>query len=307
MVSRIARTLGNALNLNVDLIEAVALGHDLGHTPFGHAGEHILDEICRQKTGKRFSHNIHSIRVVDNIFPLNITLQTLDGIACHNGEIELDEYSPSFSLSFEKFDSEIEKCYHDIEHVKKLTPSTLEASVVRISDIIAYLGKDRHDAEKSNYSLKPFLDYGIGVTNAEIINNLTVNIVENSYAKPFIKMDKEVFKALKKCKEDNYEIIYKNPSFENANQTIAKMCEELYKKLLTDLTNGNKTSTIYTHHINYLNKPYYKRAFPYEETDKNQIVVDYIASMTDDYFVELFNHLFPSSTLKLEYVGYFNK
>ena len=79
----------------------------------------------------------------------------------------------------------------------------------------------------------------------------------------------------------------------------------LYDKLLLDLENKNTSSPIFTHHINYLTKPYYKRQTPYEETEKNQIVVDYIASMTDDYFVELFNYLFPSSTLKLNYVGYF--
>ncbi|MDE6557725.1 MAG: HD domain-containing protein, partial [Clostridia bacterium] len=72
LVSRIARTIGGALNLNLDLIEAIALGHDIGHTPFGHAGEQLLDELYCEKTGRHFSHNIHSVRVLDGIYPYNI-------------------------------------------------------------------------------------------------------------------------------------------------------------------------------------------------------------------------------------------
>ncbi len=306
LVSRIARTIGGVLNLNTDLIEAIALGHDLGHTPFGHTGEYILDGIYREHTGRRFAHNIHSVRVLDKIFPLNVTLQTLDGIACHNGEMELDNYSPVSLIDFNYFDQQVEKCYVDIDHVKTLIPCTLEGCVVRISDIIAYLGKDRHDAEKSIPLPKEFTDYGIGIINAEIVNNLMVNIIENSYGKPYIKMDTEVFNALKKCKVENYERIYKNPHVKNTEITIKEMMSKIYDKLLIDLKDNNLKSYIYNHHINYINKPYYKRFTPYEQTEPNQIVVDYIASMTDDYFIDLFNHLFPSSSLKIEYKGYFD-
>ena len=94
LVSRIARTIGAALNLNLDLIEAIALGHDIGHPPFAHSGENYLDELYYNHAGRHFSHSIHSVRVLDTIFPLNISLQVLDGIACHNGELELEEYRP---------------------------------------------------------------------------------------------------------------------------------------------------------------------------------------------------------------------
>jgi dGTPase len=182
LVSRIARTIGRALNLNLDLIEAIALGHDIGHTPFGHAGERYLDEIYREHTGRRFSHNIHSVRVLDKIYPLNISLQTLSGIASHDGELELSEYRPRPLTSFDEFDRQIEACYTDKNEVKKLVPSTLEGCVMRISDIIAYLGKDRQDAARANMVTESdFTPTPIGYRNAEIINNLVVNIVENSY------------------------------------------------------------------------------------------------------------------------------
>ena len=135
LVSRIARTIGQALNLNPDLIEAIALGHDIGHTPFGHKGETYLDELYSLHTGRRFSHNIHSVRVLDKIFPLNLTLQTLNGIAAHDGEMELEKYTPMPLESFLEFDNQIEACYADKANVKRLVPATLEGCVVRISDI----------------------------------------------------------------------------------------------------------------------------------------------------------------------------
>lgn len=306
LVSRIARTIGKALNLNLDLIEAIALGHDIGHTPFGHAGESFLDELLFSHTGRHFSHNIHSVRVLDKIFPYNISLQTLNGIAAHDGEMELCEYYPKTLESFEDFDKQIEACYIDKKNVRKLVPATLEGCVMRISDIIAYLGKDRQDAEKANIvNNRDFDDGTIGVYNAQIINNLITNIVENSYGKPYIKMDQEHFDALRKAKADNYSLIYKQEKVGEAYNTIKPMMAEMYEKLLEDLIKGDKSSPIFTHHIDYVNQAHYTREIPYEETEPNQIVVDYIASMTDDYFVDLYAHLFPDSDKKIIYKGYF--
>ena len=88
LVSRIARNIGSVLGLNLDLIEAIALGHDIGHTPFGHAGERFLSELYHNETNRYFNHNVHSARVLDTIFARNFTMQTLDGVLCHNGEFE---------------------------------------------------------------------------------------------------------------------------------------------------------------------------------------------------------------------------
>ena len=309
LVSRIARTIGKALNLNLDLIEAIALGHDIGHTPFGHAGEGFLDELYYANTGRRFSHNVHSVRVLDKIFPLNISLQTLSGIAAHDGEFELAEYYPKPFEGFKDFDTAIEECYLDKSNVKKLVPSTLEGCVMRISDIIAYLGKDRQDADKADIAnQKDFSESKIGTINAEIINNLIVNIIENSYGKPYIKMDEEHFKALSAAKAANYDLIYKNEAVDTALKTTVKpMMKQIYEKMLYDLKNGDEASPIFRHHIAFLQKSHYKNETPYVKTEANQIVVDYVASMTDDYFIDLHAHLFPESKLKIEYKGYFDK
>ncbi|MBR5501000.1 MAG: HD domain-containing protein [Clostridia bacterium] len=308
LVSRIARTIGKALGLNLDLIEAIALGHDLGHTPFGHAGEEFLDELLYAQTGRHFSHNIHSVRVLDQIFPYNISLQTLNGIASHDGELELAAYYPKTLTSFEEFDAQIEACYEDKKNVRKMVPATLEGCVMRISDIIAYLGKDRQDAEKANIlHTGAYDESAIGTYNAEIINNLIVNIIENSYGKPYIKMDEEHFAALQKAKADNYALIYKNDTVKQAiSTTVRPMMQKLYARLLADLQNEDSSSPIFTHHIAYVNKSHYQRAVPYAQTEPNQIVVDYIASMTDDYFIDLYGYLFPDSEYKIVYKGYFD-
>ena len=308
LVSRIARNIGRALNLNCDLIEAIALGHDIGHTPFGHAGERFLDELLAAETGRHFAHNIHSLRELSEIYPLNVTLQTLNGIAAHNGEMEQSLYQPKPLADFEAFDQQIEGCYCDPEQIKKLVPCTVEGCVVRIADIIAYLGKDRQDAERAELVQNCAFSGGVlGIYNAEIINNLTVNIVEHSYGKPYIQMDNAHFEALQAAKRENYGRIYRSEAVEQAlYQVIRPMMQQLYARLLADLKEGNTASPIFTHHIAYVNQAHYARSMPYEQTEPNQLVTDYIASMTDDYFIDLLAYLFPKSDLKITYKGYFN-
>ena len=145
-VSRIARNIGKALHLNLELIEAIALGHDIGHPAFAHTGESLLDKLYYKHTGRHFLHNIHSVRVLDKIHPYNLGLETLYGIASHNGELELSEYRPVPVKDFDELDKIMENCCLDKTYADKIMPSTMEGAVVRISDIIAYLGKDRQDA-----------------------------------------------------------------------------------------------------------------------------------------------------------------
>ena len=218
------------------------------------------------------------------------------------------EYRPKEITDFKEFDRQIEECYIDKSAVRKLVPSTLEGCVVRISDIIAYLGKDRQDAERARIEIQDnFVGGAIGRHNAEMIRNLTVNIVENSYGMPYIKMDEEHFKALKQAKEDNYKLIYKTEKVEAVHENIIRpMMKEIYDRLLWDLENNNTDSPIFRHHIDFVNRTHYSRTASYESTEKNQIVVDYIASMTDDYFIDLHEYLFPCSSLKVEYKGYFD-
>lgn len=312
LVSRIARNIGSALNLNLDLIEAISLGHDIGHTPFGHAGERILSRLYQEHAGRYFNHNVHSVRVLDTMVHRNISLQTLDGIICHNGEMEQQEYRPQPLADFTEFDRRVEECYVNQSAIVRLVPSTLEACVMRICDIIAYLGKDRQDAIRLGMvpSEKIFSNDTIGNTNAEIINNLIVNIIENSYGKPYLSMGEEYFTALQTAKSQNYEYIYGNKETEKIfRENIEPMFEAVYERLLGDAVHKNRDSVLYTHHVALIEEMNrYSQTFDleaYMESEPNELVVDYIAGMTDDYFVDLYHILFPEGKYDVQYVGYF--
>lgn len=312
LVSRIARNIGSLLGLNTDLIEAIALGHDIGHTPFGHAGERYLSECLQEHTGRYFNHNVHSVRVLDDILNRNVSLQTLDGILCHNGEFAMQEYRPVKMEDFAAFDIKYEQCYEDKKAIDRLVPYTLEACVVRICDMIAYLGKDRQDARRANLIVDDsiFDEQTFGKSNPEIINNLIVNIVENSYGRDCIVMDDEYYKAIKATKKENYDKIYFNEGVNRIyEERIRPMFHLMYEQLLSDLKAGDTSSIIYKHHIDYVkeNTATYGYDKYLNETEPNQMVVDFIASMTDDYFVDLFDYLFPGSKYKIEYVSYFEE
>ncbi len=310
LVSRIARNIGAVLGLNLDLIEAIALGHDIGHTPFGHAGERFLNELYHNQTGRYFNHNVHSARVLDQLFARNFTLQTLDGVLCHNGEFEQQEYRPKYDKTFAQFDAETEACCEEGKPaIDRLIPATLEGCVVRICDMIAYLGKDRQDAQTANIIAPnyPFQTEQIGTQNAAMINNWTVDILENSYGKDYILMSKTAFADLSTAKRENYEVIYRNEAIEQQyNDMLKPMFEEVYTRLLQDVKSGNRDSVIFRHHIDFLaeNLKYYHH-MDYAATEPNQIVVDYIASMTDDYFIDLHRYLFPDSRYTVEFQSYF--
>ncbi len=308
MVSRIARTIGSALHLNVDLIEAIALGHDIGHPPFGHTGEKYLDQLYFEHAGRHFYHNIHSVRVLDKLYPYNLSLQVLSGIASHNGEQELEVYTPKALPDFETFDEQMERCYTDRAFAARLSPATLEACVVRISDIIAYLGKDRQDAEITHVTDASAFDESPDTAGtSEIINDLVVNIIENSYGQPYIKLDHEHFTRMRTLKQDNYAAIYNHFAKQiQPDLTIRPMMATLYEKLLSDLLAKNYSSPIYKHHINDMSRMDNKRSRPYESEEPNTLVVDYIASMTDDYFIDLYRYLFPDKKIPVEYKGYFD-
>lgn len=298
LVSRIGRNIGRLLGLDCDLIEAIALGHDIGHTPFGHAGERFLNEIYHSRTGKYFNHNVHSVRVLDRIFRLNISLDVLNGILCHNGELELKEYRPKPMEDFSALDAAVDRCYTNKAAVKELIPNTLEGCVVRICDIIAYVGKDRQDAERAGIKQTD------GNYNARFINNIMVNLVENSFGKDYLRLDNEYFNMLTRGKNDNYETIYTLPEVDNRYENeIKPLFFDLYDYLLKDLQNPR--GVVHRHHIDFVNtrRGYYGETIPYEEeTPPDDIVTDYIASMTDDYFIDLCNGLFDR---KIEYVDYF--
>ncbi len=285
MVSKVARTIGRALNLNEDLIEAAALGHDIGHVPFGHEGEFILNKISLENNCGYFNHNIQSVRefmvLESHGKGLNLTLQVLDAIMCHNGEIEQKEYKP-VKKTKEDFLREYNNAYVDKEQNKKMIPMTLEGCVVRISDIIAYLGRDIEDAIRLNMlsieDIPTSITKVLGSTNKEIINTLIMDIINNSFNKNYLCLSDDVYQALSDLKKFNYEHIYSKAHDKETKDNWEHMFRTVFNYYLNEI--DNKESLINKEYLNNMSDTYLNN------TSNPRKVIDFIAGMTDDYLIK---------------------
>ena len=199
-VSQIARTIAKALRLNEDLVEAIALGHDLGHTPFGHAGERALDMV----NPDGFAHYKQSVRVVEVLEKygegLNLTWEVRDGIRNHR---------------------------------TSGSPSTLEGQIVRFSDKIAYIHHDMDDAQRAGIitedDIPITLRMLLGYTTRERLNTFVHNIIENSLDKDTIMMSPEIEEALMDLRTIMFRNVYDNPVAKKEEQKAVKMLTELYE------------------------------------------------------------------------------
>lgn len=292
LVSKIARTIGRALNLNEDLIEAISLGHDLGHVPFGHVGESILNEISLKYNQGYFLHNVQSVRNLMNLenggMGLNITVEVLDGILCHNGEFVENEYYPR-EKNVNDFLADYNNCYKQLNYYKKLIPMTLEGCVVRISDVIAYIGRDIEDAINLGVIKKSQLPKSItdvlGDTNKAIINNIVMDIINNSVGKNYIKMSSDIYNSLVALKKFNYENIYDKANSKEKIREYKIMFNTVFEGCLEIIKNKQHESLIYINFINNMSKDYL------DNNSNERIVIDYIAGMTDDYFINEYNNI----------------
>ncbi len=286
LVSKIARTIGRMLNLNEDLIEAIGLGHDIGHAPLGHTGEHILNSIAKKELNETFLHNIQSVRVYmaleHNGLGNNLSIQVLDGVMCHNGESIEQIYKPKKKTK-EEFLNDYYKSLKSKKYASTLVPMTLEGCVVRISDVIAYLGRDIEDAiriGKLDINVLPeSITKVLGNNNSDIVNNIVIDIVKNSYNKPYIKMSDKVFKAINELKDFNYKYIYNNANSKKDIEFYEQAFNTLYNTYIKDLEYNRSTSAINKVFLKGMDDNYIKN------TKKERIVIDFLAGMTDDFFL----------------------
>jgi dGTPase len=204
LVSKIGRVIGRCLRLNEDLIEAIALGHDLGHVPYGHDGERMLHKMCINNGIGCFCHNAQSVRLLMELEEkgkgLNLSLQVLDGILAHNGEQPNKKYEPDYHKTWRVFEEEYRKCFEVEKYGDNIVPMTLEGCVVKISDVIAYIGRDIEDAVRLNVIMKedipPEVKRILGSSNDKIIYNLVLDLLKNSYDKNYLAFSEDIYKAL---------------------------------------------------------------------------------------------------------------
>lgn len=241
-VMQIARSIARALRLNEDLVEAISYGHDLGHTPFGHAGERALQAFIN------FEHNVQSLRVVEvleNDFQgMNLTFEVKDGI---------------------------------LHHRQNGTPSTLEAKVVSLADRIAYINHDIDDAIRAKVLTESYLPKELtdilGHSVHDRINNMIINVINNSTEKPYISMNDEYSYACDKLRTFLFERVYNDSEPKREEHKAIQMLKMLYEYFIEE------TSRL-------------PEGYATLNTTDSQKVCDYIASMTDSYSIFMFNKIF---------------
>lgn len=293
LVSKIARTIGRFLGLNEDLIEAISLGHDIGHPPFGHDGERFLDNLCKAAGVGPFLHSVQGVRFLRFVEKkgkgCNLTLQVLDGILCHDGESDLTVLKPHKRKDFSDLDKAIKEKLSSPEiHI---LPMTTEGCVVRLSDIISYIGRDIEDAIRLRLIKRDDIPLEcrkvLGDTNGKIVYRLVEDLIITSVESEFVGFSEDVANALLKLKEFNMKHIYLNPKIKTQSPKIKRLFEIMFETFLDDLEKRNKDSVIFTNFLNGMDENYLKLV----EENPALVVTDFIAGMTDAYFLRTAQNL----------------
>jgi len=285
LVSKIGRTIGRLLRLNEDLIESISLGHDIGHTPFGHDGERLLSDLSKEYGLGNFLHNVQGVRFLEVIERKgegwNLSLQVLDGILCHNGEVHNPSLYPDKDKDFSRLEEDIKKVTENPE--SPIWPMTIEGCIVRMADTISYIGRDIEDAIRlgliERNEIPADCRRRLGETNGTIVYTLVEDLISESLEKPSISFSPEVADALKRLKDFNQEFIYTNPKAKKQTNKLPLMFELLFKKYYKDLKAGDDNSVIFKEFLDGMSSQYRDNNPP------AMIVRDFIAGMTDDYFL----------------------
>jgi dGTPase len=286
LVSKIARTIGRCLRLNEDLLEAIALGHDIGHIPYGHFGESCLSTLCEEYCIGKFFHNVQSVQFLDRIEDCDLTMQVLDGILCHNGEADDVKISPEPCPTWLAFDKKVQD---NTDGRRTKAPMTLEGCIVKFADTIAYIGRDLQDARevgligRATPLPKDCRDI-LGDSNREIINTLIYDLLENSDTEDigYISYSRNVEMALIALRTFSRINIYENEKLTSEREKVRQMYTTLFATYLEDLEKEAKEAKIFTDFIDtsWINQDYLQSA------THPELVRDFIAGMTDRYFAK---------------------
>lgn len=282
LVSYVARRVTRALGLDQDLAEAIALGHDLGHPPFGHEGEAYLNTLCIESGCGLFTHNAQSGRILTVLEKgLNLSMPVLDGILCHNGEMLRRQYVPHPGKSREWFEEELNTCFR-VEHVsQELTPMTPEGCIVRASDAIAYIGRDIEDAITVGIITRGDIPYEIvavlGDTEASIRGHLIADIARTSGSN-VISFSGRVFEAMAALMAFNYKAIYPHIVPKWLRRKRERSFRALFHSCCVQLQRGMDSDI--ARWVHAMGEGYV------HSTSTERMAVDYIACMTDAAFEE---------------------
>lgn len=329
-VESVSTTIAKELGLNVDLTRAIAMGHDLGHAPFGHQGERELDAISKKYLGKSFFHERNGLHFVDNIElleddykvsrNLNLTYAVRDGIISHCGEVDDNGIFPRK----EYID------LNDFTAVGQYQPYTWEGCVVKLSDKIAYVGRDIEDAIRLRFLTKENIETlsdmakaydKMAINTTVIIHNMIYDVCRNSSPEKGICLSETFHEQLKEIKQFNYEFIYRNKRLDVFTKYARLVLEQIFLSLLDcydaedTLEKLRKQAEIYPELMGafadwlskfvetapdmFMNitektvKCRNRKIYGHLETEEIYMgaIIDYISGMSDTYAIKVFNEL----------------
>lgn len=327
-VMSVSYTIASCLGLNTELASAIAIGHDIGHTPFGHEGEYILGEFVSDKLKSKFWHEKNSLRFIDKIETLpnpqgkennlNLTYAVRDGIICHCGEVKSEAIFPRNDFID----------LNDIKESSYISPYTWEGCVVKIADKISYLGRDIEDAIRLHIlsisqirKLKNIIKNINSsnkikeINNTVLMHDFIINLCQNSTPDKGIVLSNEYIEFIESIKKFNYDNIYNHKRLNNFKK-YAKLILNTICDTLVDFYDGKNTlEKLKTYEKTYpllcqtflewlekycSNSKLLPRGLKYEnikiydlilEKDYIQAVVDYISGMTDNFAIKIFNEI----------------
>lgn len=289
LVSTFSRGIAQILRLNVDLVEAIALGHDVGHPPFGHEGEGYLSKLSEEYGNNAFTHPLQSCRLFTEIEPLNLNLAVCDGFLCHDGGMGDHKLFPHAKTWDDHIAEKERKKTHPNENIM---PSTMEGCLVKLCDTVSYVSRDIEDGINLNIITRDQVPETIlGCSNREILHAAARDIIQMSHHQNFIAMSPEVYQALKILRTFNFQHIYTHPKLKVESNKIKRSYRYLFEMLLSDLEKQKKASHIWTDFVHNKSEKYISNTSPV------QMVVDYIAGMTDSFFVRTLEKLIVPSQI----------
>jgi dGTPase len=292
LVSNFARGIAEILGLNLDLVEAIALGHDVGHSPFGHEGEGYLSKLSEEYANGVFTHPWQSCRLLSFIEPLNLGVAVYDGFLCHDGGIGITKLTPRYGKTWHDHFNDLEKKLADPEF--NIVPGTLEGCLVKLCDTMSYLGRDIEDGISIGIiSRDQIPKTALGKTNSEILTFLARDMISQSYEKDYISISQQAHEALRLLREFNFKHIYMHPKLKVESIKIERSFRILFEFLLKDYEQKYKKSFIWEEYLVNKSEDYITQSKP------ARMVVDYISGMTDSFFVRTLEKLVVPKRIEL--------
>ncbi|WP_075882716.1 deoxyguanosinetriphosphate triphosphohydrolase family protein [Candidatus Protochlamydia sp. W-9] len=293
LVSNFARGIAEILGLNLDLVEAIALGHDVGHPPFGHEGEDYLSALSIEYGNGPFCHALQSCRLFTELEPLNLGLAVYDGFLSHDGAMAGAFLKPKFGKTWQDHLDEREQKKRNLD--LNIMPGTLEGCLVKLCDTMSYVGRDIEDAINLGIlKRKDIPATCLGITNKDILSYLAADVIQNSYHKEYITISKEAFEALKILRQFNFQSIYVHPQLKVESSKIKCSYRILFEWLLQNLEANREESYVWKHYLKKRTENYLSQA------NSVQMIVDYISGMTDNFFVRTLEKIIVPSKIEID-------